>query len=79
MIPKIKLEITKTKFEDNRNYKVSSDKAKIKLKFKPTIILEKGVEELEKIIKEKRIKNPFDNRYSNYLYLKNLENHKYKG
>lgn len=76
-ISNIKLEITKAKFEDNRNYKASSDKAKRELNFKPTQELEQGIKELETLIKEHRIKNPFNNRYSNYLHLKNLENHKY--
>ena len=79
IIPKIKLKITNTKFEDNRNYKASSDKAKKELNFKPILTLEKGIEELQTLIKEHRIKNPFNNRYSNYLHLKNLENHNYGG
>ena len=78
LVPGIKLEITKTKFEDNRNYKVSSDKAKKQIKFNPTTTLEEGILELKKLLEEKRIKNPFNNRYSNYLHLKNLEEHQYR-
>ena len=72
LIPETELEITNTTFEDSRNYRVSSEKAKKVLNFNPTISLEAGILELKTLLDEKRIKNPFDDRYSNYLYLKHL-------
>jgi len=75
LIPEIELEITNTLFEDNRNYKISSEKAQKELEFNPSISLEEGILELKTLLDEKRIKNPFLNRYSNYDYLSNL----YKG
>jgi nucleoside-diphosphate-sugar epimerase len=68
----LKIEITETKFEDNRNYRIISEKAKQELNFNPTITLDEGIIELKKLLDENRIKNPFLDRYSNYLYLKQL-------
>ena len=70
--PNLQIEITDTKFEDNRNYRVSSDKAKRELGFNPTITLEDSILELKKLLDEKRIKNPFNPNYSCYEHLKHL-------
>lgn len=70
LVPEIKLNITSGKFEDNRNYKADSSKAIKEIFFSPQITLEDGVIEITKFLKEKRLKNPYDIRYSNHLFLK---------
>jgi nucleoside-diphosphate-sugar epimerase len=57
------------KFEDLRNYRVNSDKVKKDLKFKPIYNLDYGIRELIAILKEKRIKDINNPRYTNQIYL----------
>jgi nucleoside-diphosphate-sugar epimerase len=65
------LDIVRTdlKFQDNRTYQVSSDKAKKTLGFDPKLSVDEGVEELKRLLEEGRIKNLWDRRYSNAEYL----------
>lgn len=74
--PNLDLEITNTKFEDNRNYKIESTKAEEELNFIPSITFEEGIKELKELLQANRVKNPFAERYSNYLHLKNLKGEK---
>ncbi len=60
---------TKIKFQDARNYKVKNDKAFKELSFKAIYNLKYGIEELKKLLLEKRIKNFNDPRYTNQKYL----------
>ena len=69
--PNLKLKIIKQEFKDTRNYKVTSDKAKIFLKYKPKYDIDYGINELLTILKESRIKNVYDPRYINQLFLEN--------
>ena len=68
---KINLKISKMMFEDTRNYKVSSDKLK-KLGWVPKYNLIDGINEIRKIIKEKRIKDITDIIYSNAKFINKL-------
>jgi len=70
--PDVKVEITDVKFEDNRNYRVSSDKACADLGFNPKLTIDDGIQELKQLLEEERIKDSFTTRFSNYLYLKPL-------
>jgi len=70
--PGLQVEITDTMFQDSRNYRVSSEKAKQQLGFNPTLPIGTGVEELKQILEQGRIKNSFLTRFSNYLYLRPL-------
>ena len=60
------------KFEDLRNYSVSSEKVKKDLKFKPKYDLKFGIKELKDLLNQKRIKDISNPRYTNQLYLKNF-------
>ena len=60
---------TKIKFQDARNYRVTNLKATKELKFKAKYNLRYGIEELRKLLVEKRIKNFNDPRYTNQKYL----------
>lgn len=60
---------TQIQFQDARNYKVTNLKARKDLKFKAKYNLKYGIEELKKLLIEKRIKNFNDPRYTNQKYL----------
>lgn len=70
--PGIEVDVTETKFEDSRNYRVSCDKARAELGFNPTFKIEDGVRELKELLEAGRVKNSFLARFSNYLYLRPL-------
>jgi nucleoside-diphosphate-sugar epimerase len=70
--PNLQVEVTDVMFQDNRDYRVSSDKARNELGFKPVLTIESGIKELKKLLEEGRVKNSFLTRFSNYLYLKPL-------
>ena len=74
--PELVIEKSEISFQDNRNYKVSCDKAIKDFGFKTTLVLNDAIQELKDLLIEGRIKDTFINRYSNYLYLKPfLEEH----
>ena len=64
--PKIKIENIKGS-SDKRNYKVSSNKAKRILNFKPKVSIEKGIKDLVSFTKKNKIKNIKQKKYLNIL------------
>ena len=52
---------------DRRNYRVSSKKAKLMLKFNPKYNLEKGIKDLVKFTLKNKIKNIKHKKYLNIL------------
>lgn len=70
--PVLQIEMADVSFEDNRNYRVSSKKAKMELNFKPVLTIADGIRELKQLFEEGRVKNSFLTRFSNYLYLRPL-------
>lgn len=68
----IEVEYTDIRSQDQRNYRVSWDKAKGTIGFLPHLTMEEGITELKEVLLTGRIKNSFLKRYSNYLYLKPL-------
>lgn len=68
--PNVVIEETDMKFQDLRNYKVSSQKAKSVLNFVARHSIDEGIDELKYLIETRRIKDCTSPRYSNYLYLK---------
>jgi nucleoside-diphosphate-sugar epimerase len=61
------LEITKTdlKFQDDRTYQVSSEKAKKLLGFSPLLSVDDGISELKEVLEKGRLRNISNSRYSN--------------
>ena len=57
------------KFQDARNYQVSSEKLYQESGFKASTNLSKGIEEVYDLISNNRIKNVHHNRYSNQNFL----------
>jgi nucleoside-diphosphate-sugar epimerase len=70
--PSLGVETTTEQFEDKRNYSVTSAKARRDLGFAPGVSLDQGVRELKQLLEEKRIKNTFFTRFSNYEHLRHL-------
>ncbi len=70
--PELRVDETDGMFEDNRNYKVTSDRAIKDLRFSPDLRAVDGIRELKKLLEDGRIKDSFLRRFSNYLYLRPL-------
>lgn len=70
--PGLEVETSDVMFQDNRNYRVSSEKAHDELGFKPSLTIDDGIAELKETLQAGRVKNSFISRFSNYLYLKPL-------
>lgn len=73
--PNLIVEVVDMKFEDSRNYKVKSDKARTTLGFNPTYTVDQGVEELKAILEAGRIKNVNNPLYINQGYLEMFNTH----
>ena len=68
--PKTKIICDSMMLEDNRNYSVSTEKARRVLRFKPKYSLDDGIQELSAILKGRRIKNFGNIRYHNAMFLR---------
>ena len=68
-VPSASIETTPMKFQDARNYQVSSEKLYKEPGFKASTSLTKGIEEVYDLISNNRIKNVNHNRYSNQNFL----------
>lgn len=67
--PDVEIETTEMKFQDSRNYRVSSLKAERTFGFRPTHTVDHGIAELKHLLEEGRIKNIANARYSNHHFL----------
>jgi nucleoside-diphosphate-sugar epimerase len=67
--PDLVIEETPMQFQDTRNYRVSSKKAKTTLGFTPIHSIDEGIEEVKYLVETGRIKDVNHKRYSNQLYL----------
>lgn len=70
--PNSTIEKTTMKFEDARNYKVSSDKARDAFGFSPSLAPEDGIREIQDLVKQGRIQDASSPRYSNTDFLRPL-------
>lgn len=67
--PRLKIEKVKMEFEDSRNYRVSADKAKKILNFKPVLDIDDGITEIKALLESGRIRDINSPRYSNQVHL----------
>jgi nucleoside-diphosphate-sugar epimerase len=74
--PDIVIEQTPMKFQDTRNYRVSSDKAHNVLGFKPVHSIDEGVEEIKELLDSNRLKDVDAPRYTNQAFLSMYNTHK---
>ena len=70
--PKLIIETTGVKFQDNRSYMVSSEKAHKQFNFKAIYTLDDGITEIKQLIESGRIKDVFGSNYSNVEHLKSF-------
>ncbi len=70
--PGVEVQRTEVKFQDSRNYRVTSEKAQKAFGFAPKWELEPGMLELKSIIQADRIKNVAIPRHSNHRFLKEI-------
>jgi nucleoside-diphosphate-sugar epimerase len=71
--PDIEIEQTEMPFQDTRNYRVSSQKAKETFGFEAIHTIDEGIGELKYLVENKRIKDLDSPRYSNVKYLSEQE------
>jgi len=71
--PDLKIELTEMKFEDLRNYRASSDRARSVLGFKPGHSIDDGIDEIKTLLETKRLKDVDNPRYSNEKFLSQLD------
>lgn len=69
--PDLKVEYTERKFQDNRNYKVSSEKARTTFGFVPIYTVDDGISEIRELLESGRIKDVNNPRYSNSDSIRN--------
>jgi len=67
--PRLKIEKVKMEFEDARNYRVNTEKAKKVLNFKPVLDIDEGIREIKKLLESGRIRDINSPRYSNQVHL----------
>lgn len=60
---------TEMKFQDARNYRVSSDRARTLLGWRPRWSIDDGIEEVKELIESRRLKDVLNPRYTNQLFL----------
>lgn len=65
IVPEAQIEQTAISFQDARNYKVSSDRAKNELGFSTLWTIDDGISEVAEAIKSKRIKDVSNPRFNN--------------
>jgi nucleoside-diphosphate-sugar epimerase len=73
--PDLQIERTEMTFQDTRNYRVSSEKARRILGFNTTRSIDDGIEEIKALLEMKRIKDVNNVRYTNDGYLARFGTH----
>jgi nucleoside-diphosphate-sugar epimerase len=73
--PDLVIEQTPMKFQDSRNYRVSSDKAERVLGFKASVSIDTGIEELKELLVTGRIRDVDNPRYTNQTFLSTFKTH----
>ncbi len=74
--PDLVIEQTPMKFQDARNYRVSSERAQSILGFKATCSIDDGIQEIKELLDSYRLKDVDNPRYTNQLFLSTFNTHK---
>jgi nucleoside-diphosphate-sugar epimerase len=69
-VPQLHIQRTAMKFEDSRNYMVSSDKAVQTFGFKPRYTIDDGIREIKTLVEQGRIRDLTSPRFSNTDFLR---------
>ena len=70
--PEVLIDYTEVPFQDARNYRVSSQKAKDAFGFKPLLTIEDGIEQIAHVVAQGRVRDTSSPRYSNLDFLRPL-------
>jgi len=73
--PDLVIEQTPMKFQDSRNYRVSSDKARKVLNFKLAYSIDDGIEEVKDLLDSSRLRDIENPRYTNQAFLSKFNTH----
>ena len=71
-VPNVAVQRTEMKFQDSRNYRVSSRKAEEAFGFAPKRTVDDGIREIRRLVEEGRIRDISSPRYSNTDFLRPL-------
>jgi nucleoside-diphosphate-sugar epimerase len=74
--PDLVIDQTPMKFQDARNYRVSSERAKNVLGFVPSHSIDQGIEEMKFLLETNRLKDVGNPRYTNQAFLSMFNGHK---
>jgi nucleoside-diphosphate-sugar epimerase len=69
-IPDAQIDMTELRFQDNRNYRVSSRRAVELLGFEPELQMDDGIVQVQRLIEEGRIRDLTSHRFSNFESLR---------
>ena len=70
--PDLEINREERPFQDTRNYRVNSDKARRALGFQPKVSIDDGIEEIKALVEHGRIKDVDNPRYTNQAHLAKL-------
>ena len=73
--PDLAIETTPMKFQDARNYRVSSEKAREVFGFWPTHSIDEGIEEIKNLVASRRLGDVDNPRYTNQAFLSMFNTH----
>jgi len=73
--PDLAIHTTEMKFQDARNYRVSSDKARQQLGFVPQHSIDDGIEEIKALVVDGRLRDLGNPRYANHDFLAKFNAH----
>jgi nucleoside-diphosphate-sugar epimerase len=73
--PDLVIETTPMKFQDARNYRVTSQRAKERLGFNPTRSIDDGIAEIKGLVEGRRLSDVDNPRYTNQAFLSMFNTH----
>lgn len=73
--PDLEIDVTPMKFQDARNYRVSSQQARQQLGFRPECSIDSGIEQVKELVESRRVRDPDNPRYANQSYLSRFATH----
>jgi len=73
--PDIVIDRSQAKYQDTRNYRVSSEKARVVLGFSPAFSIDDGIEEIKTLLESGRLRRLDNPRYTNRAFLAQFNTH----
>lgn len=74
--PDIVIDRSQAKYEDTRNYRISSEKAHKAFGFRPAYSIDEGIEEIKTLLESGRLKRLDNPRYANRAFLSQFNTHR---